>query len=57
MELKIKKVKENAILPTRGDEEAAGIDLYACLDDKEINIIHDRGFLDKATIYKLKDVD
>lgn len=26
-------------------------------DDKEINIIHDRGFLDKATIYKLKDVD
>ena len=38
MELKIKKVKENAILPTRGDEEAAGIDLYACLDDKEINI-------------------
>lgn len=37
MELKVKKLRDNAILPTRGDSEAAGIDLYACLD-KEVNI-------------------
>lgn len=30
--LKIKKMKDNAILPTRGSEQAAGIDLYACID-------------------------
>lgn len=29
MELKIKRVREDAILPTRGSEEAAGYDLYA----------------------------
>ena len=33
MELKIKKVRDNAIIPTRGSEQAAGIDLYACLDE------------------------
>lgn len=31
MTLKIKKMNDNAILPTRGDTEAAGIDLYACI--------------------------
>ncbi len=33
MEIKIKKLKENAIIPTRGSEYAAGYDLYACCDD------------------------
>lgn len=33
MKLKIKKMKDNAIIPTRGSEEAAGIDLYACIDE------------------------
>ena len=28
----VKKLKENAILPTYGSMEAAGADLYACLD-------------------------
>ena len=32
MELKVKKVRDNAIIPTLGDSEAAGIDLYACID-------------------------
>ena len=32
MELKIKKMQPNAMIPTRGDQEAAGIDLYACVD-------------------------
>lgn len=30
--VKVKKLKPNAILPTYGSAEAAGADLYACLD-------------------------
>lgn len=30
--IKIQKLNPNAILPTRGSEEAAGYDLYACID-------------------------
>ncbi len=33
MEVKIKKLKENAVIPTRGSKEAVGYDLYACCDD------------------------
>lgn len=33
MEIKVKKLKENAVLPTRGSEYAAGYDLYACLEE------------------------
>ena len=33
MELKVKKMRDNSILPTRGDSKAAGIDLYACIDN------------------------
>ena len=29
----VKKLRPNAILPTSGSAEAAGADLYACLDD------------------------
>ncbi|MBR1731224.1 MAG: dUTP diphosphatase [Ruminococcus sp.] len=32
MELKIKKLKEEAKLPTRGTAGSAGMDLYACID-------------------------
>ncbi len=32
MKIGIAKLKENAILPTRGSKSAAGYDLYACLD-------------------------
>ncbi|MCI1954885.1 MAG: dUTP diphosphatase [Oscillospiraceae bacterium] len=31
-EIKIKKLRETAVLPTRGSSGAAGLDLYACLD-------------------------
>ena len=31
--IRVKKLQENAILPTYGSEEAAGADLYACLDE------------------------
>ena len=30
--IKVKKLRENAVLPTYGSAEAAGADLYACLD-------------------------
>lgn len=33
MKIRIKKIKPNAILPTRGSEGAAGLDLYACIDE------------------------
>ena len=32
MNVNVKKLKQNAILPTYGSEGAAGADLYACLD-------------------------
>ena len=32
MKIQIKKLKENAIIPTRGSDRAAGYDLYACLE-------------------------
>lgn len=34
--VRVKKLRENAILPTYGSAEAAGADLYACLDDDVI---------------------
>lgn len=37
MNIKIKKLNENAIIPTRGSKYAAGYDLYACID-KSITI-------------------
>ncbi len=38
MQVKIKKLKDNAIIPTKGSEKAAGYDLYACLDREAILI-------------------
>lgn len=33
MDIKIKKVRDNAVIPTYGTEFSAGFDLYACLDE------------------------
>lgn len=38
MEVKIKKLREDAVLPQRGTEAAAGADLYACFDGGFIDI-------------------
>ena len=32
MKVNIKRLNENAIIPTRGSNQAAGYDLYACVD-------------------------
>ena len=37
--MKIKKLNPNAKIPTRGSEEAAGLDLYACIDIGYIEIM------------------
>ena len=34
--IRVKKLKENAILPTYGSAGAAGADLYACLDEADL---------------------
>ena len=31
--LKIKKLKENAVIPKRATSGSAGVDLYACIDE------------------------
>lgn len=41
MNIKIKKLKENAIIPTRGSKYAAGYDLYACIDEPITIHAHD----------------
>lgn len=33
MDVKIKKLRDSAKIPTRGSEYAAGYDLYACIDE------------------------
>ena len=32
--IRIKKLRKNAIVPTYGSQEAAGADLYACMDEQ-----------------------
>lgn len=36
MKVKIKKLKDNATIPSRGSDYAAGYDLYACLNENEM---------------------
>lgn len=38
MEIKMKKLKENAIAPSRGSAQAAGYDLYACIESESVVI-------------------
>lgn len=38
MEIKIKKLRENAHVPTHGSDKAAGYDLYAALDGDKVTI-------------------
>ena len=41
MNIKITKLNKNAIIPTRGSNEAAGMDLYACASSPIIIAPHD----------------
>lgn len=39
MKINLKKLKSNAIIPTRGSTQAAGYDLYSCMNEDEKIII------------------
>lgn len=41
IQVKVKKLKDNAIMPTHGTEYAAGADLYACIDSPVIIAPHE----------------
>lgn len=43
--IKVKKLRSNAILPTYGSAEAAGADLYACLENSVIIEPGDTAFI------------
>lgn len=57
MEIKVKKLKDNAELPTRGSEYAAGYDLYACLNEHEIMAIpaHETAKIGTGLAFELPD--
>ena len=40
MNIRIKKINKNAIIPTRGSKEAAGYDLYACTKTSMVIMPH-----------------
>lgn len=40
MIINVKRLKENAVIPTRGSKDAAGVDLYACIDEPIIIMPH-----------------
>ena len=39
MKIEVKKLRPKAKIPTRGSEQAAGYDLYACLDGESLTIV------------------
>lgn len=41
IQIKVKKLKEGAVMPTRGTEYAAGSDLYACIDSPVVIAPHE----------------
>lgn len=43
MEIRIKKLRNNAHLPTRGSEFSAGADLYACFEEKTEGVVINPG--------------
>ena len=52
--MKIKRLDEKAIVPTRGSEYAAGYDLYAALPEKELTIWpHDTVLIDTGWAMKI----
>lgn len=44
-EINVKKLREDAILPTYGSEYAAGADLYACMDETVTIMPHETVFI------------
>lgn len=38
MKIKLKKLRESAVMPSQGSSKAAGYDLYACIPDDSVSI-------------------
>ena len=54
--VKIKKMNESAIIPTRGSDAAAGYDLYAILDKEQLAIApHSTVMIDTELAFALPD--
>ena len=51
----VKKLKENAILPTRGSEYAAGYDLYAAIDETLVIGPHETQKVGTGLAFSLPD--
>lgn len=41
MKVKIKKLNSNAVIPTKGSEESAGMDLYSCTSERIVIMPHE----------------
>lgn len=55
MEIKIKKLKENAIIPTKGSEKSAGYDLYACINNDILIKPHETIMISTGIAIELPD--
>lgn len=55
MNISVKKLKDNAILPTRGSAYAAGYDLYACIDAPAVIPPHTTAKIGTGLAFALPD--
>ena len=55
MNIRIKKINKNAIIPTRGSEQAAGYDLYACTKSSTIIMPHNTVKIETGISMELPD--
>lgn len=54
-QIKVKKLNEKAVLPTRGSEYAAGYDLYACIDEQIVIEPHETVKIGTGLSFELPD--
>lgn len=55
MNIRIKKINKNAIIPTRGSKEAAGYDLYACTNTPIVIAPHQTVKIGTGLAFELPD--
>ena len=55
MEINVKKLRDNAVIPTRGSEYAAGYDLYAAIDEIVVIGPHETQKIGTGLSFELPD--
>lgn len=55
MKVKIKKLRCNAIIPTKGSEKSAGYDLYACMNEPVFINPHETKMISTGLLMELPD--